>query len=187
MLEITDCASPLGDIRLAMSDGRLCALGFTDRWPGLERALERRLGRQELQRSTTTSDVVSRLRDYFAGDLAALEGLDVALTGTRFQLQVWTALRAIPVGETRTYGELARVVGAPTAVRAVGAANGANPVSIVVPCHRVIGADGTLTGYGGGIERKRWLLQHESGACPENRTLFSPPLRGASRPAAQRT
>jgi methylated-DNA-[protein]-cysteine S-methyltransferase len=86
----------------------------------------------------------------------------VATNGTDFQKSVWHALRAIPAGQTVTYGELARRLGQPTAMRAVGLANGANPIGIVVPCHRVVGANGTLTGYAGGLERKRWLLAHES-------------------------
>ena len=98
---------------------------------------------------------------YFAGDLAALAAISWRTGGTDFQRSVWTALCAIPVGETVTYKQLAERIGRPSAVRAVGLANGANPVGVVVPCHRVIGSDGSLTGYGGGLERKRWLLTHE--------------------------
>ena len=105
---------------------------------------------------------LTRLEKYFAGDLDALAGIIVDTGGTPFQQRVWSELRKIPVGRTASYGDIARAIGAPTAVRAVGAANGANPVGIVVPCHRVIGTNGNLTGYGGGIERKRWLLRHES-------------------------
>ena len=102
------------------------------------------------------------LAAWFAGDLGALDGLPVKTGGTPFQRAVWKALRDIPAGETRTYGQLATAIGAPRAVRAVGLANGANPVGVIVPCHRVIGANGTLTGYAGGLERKRWLLAHEA-------------------------
>jgi methylated-DNA-[protein]-cysteine S-methyltransferase len=105
---------------------------------------------------------------YFGGDLAAIDMLPVETGGTPFQRSVWRALRDIPCGTTISYAELARRIGRPSAVRAVGLANGSNPVGIVVPCHRVIGSNGTLTGYGGGIERKRWLLAHER-ATP---TLF---------------
>ncbi len=105
------------------------------------------------------------LAAYLAGDVAAVRDLPVEPGGTPFQRLVWSALRSIPSGRTLSYGELARRIGQPAAVRAVGLANGANPVSIVVPCHRVIGADGSLTGYGGGLERKRWLLAHEGAAC----------------------
>ena len=104
---------------------------------------------------------VSALRAYFAGDLQALETLTVDPMGTPFQLRVWTALRSVPAGRTASYSDIANAIGAPTATRAVGAANGANPIAIVVPCHRIIGSGGSLVGYGGGLERKRWLLEHE--------------------------
>ena len=97
----------------------------------------------------------------FAGAPHAIESIEVRTGGTPFQRRVWNALRRIPSGVTQSYGELARAIGKPGAARAVGLANGTNPVVIVVPCHRVIGADGSLTGFGGGIERKRWLLEHE--------------------------
>jgi methylated-DNA-[protein]-cysteine S-methyltransferase len=103
----------------------------------------------------------ARVRDYLGGDLDALAPVVVETGGTPFQRSVWTALRDIPPGTTVSYRELARTIGSPAAVRAVGAANGANPISIVIPCHRVIGSDGSLTGYAGGMERKRWLLEHE--------------------------
>jgi methylated-DNA-[protein]-cysteine S-methyltransferase len=98
---------------------------------------------------------------YMQGDIHAIDALPVAFAGTPFQNKVWHALRAIPAGETLSYSALARKIGKPKAVRAVGLANGANPIGVVVPCHRVIGSDGSLTGYGGGLERKRWLLAHE--------------------------
>ena len=105
--------------------------------------------------------VSSALKAYFDGELTAIDGLAVCADGTPFQQTVWRALRDIPCGQTISYSTLARRIGRPTAVRAVGLANGSNPVGIVVPCHRVIGANGTLTGYGGGLDRKRWLLAHE--------------------------
>jgi methylated-DNA-[protein]-cysteine S-methyltransferase len=101
------------------------------------------------------------LARYFEGDLAALGELDVAFEGTPLQVEVWRELRKIPAGETRSYSEIAAIVGRPRAVRAVGSANARNPVALVVPCHRVIGKDGKLTGYAYGLERKSWLLQHE--------------------------
>lgn len=104
----------------------------------------------------------ARLEAYFAGDLDALSAIEVRpASGTAFQRRVWEELRRIPAGETISYAELARRIGRPSAVRAVGAANGRNPIALVVPCHRVIGKDGSLTGYAGGLERKRWLLEHE--------------------------
>ena len=103
-----------------------------------------------------------QLKEYFAGDRRDFD-LPVALHGTAFQRKVWEQLQDIPCGETLSYGQLAKRIRQPSASRAVGLANGRNPVSIVIPCHRVIGADGSLTGYGGGIERKQWLLEHERG------------------------
>jgi methylated-DNA-[protein]-cysteine S-methyltransferase len=107
------------------------------------------------------SEARAQLQAYFAGELRGFE-LPLAAEGTPFQQRVWRALCDIPYGETISYGELARRIGQPAAARAVGLANGQNPIAIVVPCHRVIGANGSLTGYGGGLERKRWLLAHES-------------------------
>ena len=105
--------------------------------------------------------LIALLRDYFDGDLAALDWIEVDTGGTTFQRSVWMQLRCISPGETASYHDVAAAIGAPSAVRAVGAANGANPVGIVIPCHRVIRSDGALGGYGGGLDRKRWLLDHE--------------------------
>ncbi|PQH13350.1 methylated-DNA--[protein]-cysteine S-methyltransferase [Raoultella ornithinolytica] len=102
-----------------------------------------------------------QLDAYFAGDLSVIETLPTATAGTPFQREVWQALRTIPCGQVMHYGQLAETLGRPGAARAVGAANGSNPVSIVVPCHRVIGRNGTMTGYAGGVQRKEWLLRHE--------------------------
>ncbi|HEX7610606.1 MAG TPA: methylated-DNA--[protein]-cysteine S-methyltransferase, partial [Solirubrobacteraceae bacterium] len=107
------------------------------------------------------ADVAGQLAAYFAGTLTEFD-VQLELAGTDFQREVWQALRAIPYGETISYGELAQRVGKPSASRAVGLANGRNPIAIIVPCHRVIGADGSLTGYGGGLARKAWLLEHEA-------------------------
>jgi len=106
-------------------------------------------------------ETARQLEAYFAGDLREFE-LPLVMKGTPFQIRAWSALRQIPYGETRSYAEQARVIGAPDAIRAVGAANGRNPIPIVVPCHRVIGSNGKLTGFGGGLPLKRWLLDHES-------------------------
>jgi methylated-DNA-[protein]-cysteine S-methyltransferase len=102
------------------------------------------------------------LEAYFAGELSALDSIEVETGGTEFQRSVWRALRQIRPGETMSYGVLANRIGRPRAIRAVGLANGSNPVGIIVPCHRVIGANASLTGYAGGVERKRWLLRHEA-------------------------
>lgn len=114
-----------------------------------------------LIRLTGSSPARGALERYFDGDLQSIEPVRTQTSGTQFQRRVWASLRKIPAGRTVTYGELAQRLNHPRAIRAVGAANGANPISIFVPCHRVIGANGLLTGYGGGVERKRWLLQHE--------------------------
>ncbi|HYZ40915.1 MAG TPA: methylated-DNA--[protein]-cysteine S-methyltransferase [Stellaceae bacterium] len=113
---------------------------------------------------TAPSAIRQALAGYFAGDLTAIDAVSVATAGTPFQREVWTALRKIRPGATLSYGGLARELGRPKSFRAVGLANGANPVAIVVPCHRVIGADASLAGYGGGIDRKHWLLTHEGAA-----------------------
>ena len=164
-LQITDFRSPLGDLRAISYDGRLCSLMFTDRGQLAERTLRRRFGRVALV-AAPGSDLPGRIDAYFAGDFAALDGIAIDPGGTPFQQSVWAALRRIRPGETTTYAQLARSIGAPTAVRAVGAANGANPIWLIIPCHRAIGSDGRLVGYAGGLERKRWLLTHESSSQP---------------------
>jgi methylated-DNA-[protein]-cysteine S-methyltransferase len=127
----------------------------------MQRLLRRHYGDCTLVPARAPATVRAALTAFFEGDLEAITRLGVRTNGTEFQRRVWAALRAIPAGRTTTYGALATRIGAPTASRAVGLANGANPIAIVVPCHRVIGADGKLTGYGGGLERKQWLLDHE--------------------------
>jgi len=161
-LETAELVLPIGIVRVAVREGTLCALGFTDRWQRLADGLARRYGIVTLVDAADPGGVISALRRYLDGDASGLDALSVETGGTPFQQRVWRALREIPYGTTVSYGTLARRIGAASAVRAVGAANGANPISIVIPCHRVIGADGTMTGYGGGLDRKRWLLAHES-------------------------
>ena len=156
--------TPLGQLAIVADDaGRLCAVEWTDQENRLQRSLRLHYGAEgfTLKPAANPAGLSAAIRDYFAGELDALDDITVDLGGTPFQARVWAALRKIPVGATWSYAALARKVGSPEAVRAVGAANGRNPVSLVVPCHRVIASDGTLCGYGGGIERKRWLLAHE--------------------------
>jgi methylated-DNA-[protein]-cysteine S-methyltransferase len=160
-IEVANLQTPIGEITMAVCDGRLCALDFAERWPRRWAKLEKRFGKIELRRANDPAGVVSRLQRYFGGDLDALAPIAMDPGGTPFQRKVWNALLRIPPGSTMSYGELARSIGAPSASRAVGAANGANPIGIVTPCHRVVGADGSLTGYAAGVERKRWLLAHE--------------------------
>jgi methylated-DNA-[protein]-cysteine S-methyltransferase len=154
-------ATPAGAIVLVGRGDALVALVFEDRWKGLSDELARRFGEFTFEEDSQTETAAEALRSYFAGDLGALDRVEADTGGTPFQRLVWTALRRIPAGTTWSYARLAREIGRPSATRAVAAANAANPVSIVVPCHRVIGADGSLTGYGGGLARKRWLLVHE--------------------------
>jgi methylated-DNA-[protein]-cysteine S-methyltransferase len=153
-------ATPLGSFAIvADRQGRLRSTGWDD--PAAR--MRRQLGGRPFALDTATDPfgLASAFEAYFSGELEALDGLPAAPDGTAFQSAVWQALREIPCGETRSYGEIARRVGKPAATRAVGMANNANPLGVVVPCHRVIGADGSLTGYAGGLERKRWLLEHE--------------------------
>ena len=161
MLEIAVVDSPVGGLAVAAHDGRVCALAFG----GLTEAsavVKRWFPDEPLVRHEDPAGTVSALARYFCGDLGSLDALPVKLHGTPFQQRVWQQLRTISAGRTASYAEIARAIGAPAAVRAVGAANGSNPVALIIPCHRIIGSDGRLTGYGGGLDRKRWLLDHES-------------------------
>jgi methylated-DNA-[protein]-cysteine S-methyltransferase len=151
---------PVGELAGFARKDALCALSFVDgRYDPLI-GLRQRFGSVLLEDGDPLG-LAARFRAYFRGALDALDDLAVDTGGTPFQRRVWSVLRTIPAGRTWSYLEVARRVGAPEAVRAVGAANGANPAAIVVPCHRVIGANGKLVGYGGGLDRKRWLLAHE--------------------------
>jgi len=153
--------SPIGTLRSAVrSDGVLVALAFEDSWSPLFARVAVRFADPRVAPGVPVH-VVQAIEAYFAGEVTALDALPVDPAGTPFQRRVWAALRMIPAGETRSYAAVASAVGAPRAVRAVGAANGANPVAIAIACHRVIASDGALHGYGGGLERKRWLLAHE--------------------------
>lgn len=169
-----EITTPLGPLQAVASDAGLTLLEFTDR-----RALPTERRDAELQFNCAIvpgtnphlEQTRSELDEYFAGTRREFT-IPLDLRGTPFQRRVWNLLLAIPCGATRTYGDLARELGDAGATRAVGAANGRNRVSIIVPCHRVIAADGTLWGYGGGLERKRWLLEHE-GALQEKTPLFA--------------
>jgi methylated-DNA-[protein]-cysteine S-methyltransferase len=156
-------ATPIG-IALLVTDaqGLLRALDWEDYEPRMQQLLRRHYdGAAVLADARAPEPVRTALAAYFAGDLDRLKSIPWRVAGTPFQRNVWTALQTIPAGTALSYGALATRLDVPKAVRAVGHANGANPISVVLPCHRVIGADGSLTGYGGGLERKCWLLQHE--------------------------
>ena len=158
--------SPVGIIVVLTDDeGRLRAVDFEDYTSRMTRLLDRHYGDGGwiiAGAPPAPSRGCTALAAYLAGDMGALDNLQITTGGTAFQEEVWAALRQTSVGETESYKALATRIGRPAAMRAVGLANGANPVAIVTPCHRVIGADGSLTGYGGGLERKRWLLDHEA-------------------------
>lgn len=155
--------TPLGGVFIGGSDAGVHRVDFMSKSRGVRSFLDRLTGdtKDEPQRdSEAAAEAVAQLSAYFAGDRLDFD-LPLAPRGTAFQREVWKALSAIPAGETQSYGDVARAIGRPGASRAVGAANGRNPLAIVVPCHRVIGANGRLTGYASGLERKRWLLDHE--------------------------
>ena len=148
--------SPIGELTLAGIGSTLTHLLMSEQAHSPDR------GGWEPTDADAFADVATQLEAYFAGGLTEFD-VDMRLDGSGFQRRVWAALTTIPYGQTRSYGEIADQIGAPTAARAVGAANGRNPISIIVPCHRVIGSAGRLTGYGGGIDRKRILLELEMG------------------------
>lgn len=151
--------TPIGIMRIVVdADDRLRVLDWEDHEDRMMRLFKLHYQDELVPGHTKVRELIEA---YFAGDLAALDRIQVLARGTTFQQEVWAALRTIPAGETLSYSALAKQIGRPAAVRAVGLANGSNPIGVVVPCHRVIGANGSLTGYGGGLERKSWLLHHE--------------------------
>jgi methylated-DNA-[protein]-cysteine S-methyltransferase len=164
-LRLDRLATPIGESVIVTDEaGYLRAFDWADRDASMVRLLRLHYGSVVREQGAAPSNLKRLLRRYFEGDIACLGAVEWRTAGTPFQRSVWTALTSIAPGETLTYGALAAKLGRPQSVRAVGLANGANPVSVVVPCHRVIGANGSLIGYGGGIERKRWLLNHEGAA-----------------------
>ncbi len=158
-------ATPIGTALLVTDDqGFLRALDWSDYEERLHHLLRRHYGDYALDKAPAPKDITSALTNYFAGDLEQLQKIRWRTNGSDFQRKVWGGLQKIRAGKTSSYGAFARRLNVPNAARAVGLANGANPVSVVVPCHRLIGADGSLTGYGGGLTRKQWLLAHEGAA-----------------------
>jgi methylated-DNA-[protein]-cysteine S-methyltransferase len=165
LLFLTDTlATPIGDLVLICDEeGRLRAADWADYAPRMHRLLARHYRTQPVTLTPARNPfgLRSAMAAYFDGHIHSIDSLSVATEGTAFQKSVWQGLRSIEAGQTISYAGLAMRLGKPLAIRAVGLANGANPIGIIVPCHRVIGANGSLTGYGGGLERKRWLLHHE--------------------------
>lgn len=173
----TTLASPVGEIMLTSDGSALTGLYWGQPAGGPSRA-PRALGTRS---DMPFEEAIAQLRAYFAGERQSFD-LPLAGEGTAFQKAVWTVLASIPFGETRSYAEIAVHIGKPGAARAVGLANGKNPISIIVPCHRVIGASGALTGYGGGLERKRWLLQHEGALASARPARATHGAAAAGRP-----
>ncbi|GAB2475731.1 methylated-DNA--[protein]-cysteine S-methyltransferase [Comamonas humi] len=173
---LSELESPLGTM-LLVSDGQQAvrALDFADHRAHLQRGLREHYGSVELTEIAAPNGIADALQRYFAGELNALDALRTETAGSELQRRVWAALRGIPAGTTTSYGKLAKALGFddPRAAIDIGAANGANPIAIIVPCHRVIASNGDLKGYAWGLPRKRWLLEHEKALAPE-------------RPAAER-
>ena len=162
ILTLERLPTPIGEALVVTDEaGVLRAFNWRDFEDSMRRWIGRHYPKAKLVEGRGPEPVMAALRAYFAGDASALDKVRWQASGTAFQLKVWETLCTIPAGETLSYRGLAERIGRPTAVRAVGLANGANPISLIVPCHRVIGIDGSLTGYGGGLPRKEWLLSHE--------------------------
>jgi methylated-DNA-[protein]-cysteine S-methyltransferase len=153
--------SAIGTILLVSDGESLCALDYADYEERMRTLLQRHYREFHLQAVVNPQGFSSRIRAYLAGDLGSLNSIPINTGGTVFQHRVWSTLRTIPPGTVLSYGEMASRLGKSTSYRAVGMTNALNPIAIVVPCHRLVGANGALTGYAGGLERKRWLLQHE--------------------------
>jgi methylated-DNA-[protein]-cysteine S-methyltransferase len=168
-LFLSHMESPLGQMLLVTdAQSTLRAIDFADHKARLYRNMREHYGSAELAEASTPTEVVEAFAHYFAGDLGALDALPTATEGSELQRRVWAVLRRIPAGTTTSYGKLAKALGFddPRAAIDIGAANGANPIAIVVPCHRVVGSDGDLKGYAWGLRRKRWLLEHERAIAP---------------------
>ena len=170
VLWVDQVRSLLGTLTIVATDDALCALDFPVARSRMLARISSRFPRVVLQRRRDPNGYATRVHAYFSGDFRALDGIAVDCGGTSFEEQVWNALRAVPADTTMTYRELAEIVRHRRAIRAVGRANARNPVCLVIPCHRIIGSDGHLKGYAGGIWRKRWLLEHEGAPSPSART-----------------
>jgi methylated-DNA-[protein]-cysteine S-methyltransferase len=160
-LLIDTIESPIGNIIIVVDEGKMCALDFGGYEERMMKLLKRRYAAVQLKQVDNPQGFSDCVKNYLAGDFKSLDAIPVHTGGTPFQQQVWNALREIPTGQTFTYSQLAEKIGRPKATRAVGMTNSLNPIAIVLPCHRVVGANASLTGYAGGLDRKHWLLRHE--------------------------
>ena len=170
-LDIIRLESPIGELTCIVGDDTLVGVAFDGDSGGTFDYVRKRFPRETLRDVREAGGVRAAFDRYFSGDTSALDALRVDPGGTPFQAKVWLALREIAAGKTWSYQQLAERVGSPAAMRAVGAANGANPIPLVLPCHRVIGKNGKLVGYGGGMDRKVWLLRHEGCLADEQAVL----------------
>ena len=162
LLFVERITTPIGALLITHDGKALANIAFADREERRAGELARDFPDGQVKRAPKPTPFAAALTRYFDGDIRAIDKLPVIAFGTAFQRRCWQALRRVPPGTTRSYGDHARIIGHPRAARAVGAANGFNPISIVVPCHRLVGANGSLVHYGGGLERKRWLIDHEA-------------------------
>ncbi len=162
-LLVATLQTPIGPLEVVTKGGVLCGITFEGRGASTRAWMEKRFGEIGIEVHDSLGEVTERIAAYFAGDVRAIDALPVDTGGTTFQCRVWEALRKIQPGTTATYGDVAKMIWREKSARPVGMATGRNPIPIVIPCHRVVAADGTLGGYSGGIERKKWLLSHEQG------------------------
>jgi methylated-DNA-[protein]-cysteine S-methyltransferase len=183
-LEHDSFKSPVGIVTIVSDGAAVRAVDFEGYESRMHRLLTQHCGAYQLKKVRDAGGFTTLLKAYFDGDLAALADVPTATNGTPFQMKVWAALRKIPVGTTTTYRTIAARIGKPLACRAVGLANGANPIALVIPCHRVIGANSRLTGYGGGLDRKQWLLSHEGALnrAPDRRSVANVRRHDMGRP-----
>jgi len=185
-LHIDTLHTPIGEMLVVVENNDICSLDFVECETRMMELLGKRYKSFSLKRRSDPCGVTTAIRAYFAGNLKALGSIPVATGGTVFQQKVWQALRTIAPATTLSYSELALQIGHSKAARAVGLANSLNPVALIVPCHRVIGASGTLTGYAGGLERKEWLLHHEKQHVSKEKeeiaveSIEEPPLMAGS-------
>ncbi len=162
-LHVATLQTPIGPLEVVTKGGILCGITFEGHGASTRAWMEKRFGEIAIEQDDSLGEVTDRIAAYFAGDVRAIDSLPVDTGGTDFQRLVWETLRTIKPGTTASYGEVAKMISREKAARSVGMAAGRNPIPVVIPCHRVVASDGTLGGFGGGLERKKWLLSHEQG------------------------